>query len=197
MSHLILIRPGPEAFRTPAASTAGARDYRFDIAFTPILKRTLHIRYELLDGEKEGAHRSWYLDDYQCAAITGRDRQAAGEFGAEQIRRWQRSLESLDDVSPDAAAGAVTEARLLPAGAQMQRALERALAFWSFTLYRSLRRDGVALVATPDNSLQMLTRFMESVPEDEITEKSLPTGAPLLYTPLDRQKQHDGQRKLA
>src|SRR5882672_113920 len=72
-------------------------EYRFDVAFTSVLKRaikTLWIVLEEMDLMWVPVHRSWRLNERHYGALQGQNKaETAERYGEEQTRLWRRSYD--------------------------------------------------------------------------------------------------------
>ena len=58
--------------------------------------------------------------------------------------------------------------------------LERVLPYWHSTLVPEIKQKRV-LIAAHGNSLRALVKYLDNIPDNEITELNIPTGVPLVY----------------
>jgi len=176
----------------------GARDLeaegiRFDVAFTSVLKRairTLWLTLEELDQMWLPVHRSWRLNERFYGGLTGLDKaETAAKHGDEQVHIWRRSydvppppLDRGDSQHPihDARYQGL-DPRLLPDTESLALTLDRVLPYWHDAIAPALLDGRNVLVAAHGNSLRALLKYLEGVPEDEITGINIPTGIPRLY----------------
>ena len=112
-----------------------------------------------------------------------------GEHGAEQVHLWRRSYDvpppALDpddsrhprndpvyaDLAPD----------VLPATECLKDVVARVLPYWHDRIVPQLRRGLVPLVVCHGNSIRALLKYLEGIPDSEISALNIPTGIPLLY----------------
>ena len=59
--------------------------------------------------------------------------------------------------------------------------LERVLPYWHSTIAPTIKSGKRVLIAAHGNSLRALVKYLDNVPENEITELNIPTAIPLVY----------------
>ncbi|OHV10910.1 2,3-diphosphoglycerate-dependent phosphoglycerate mutase [Kushneria phosphatilytica] len=167
--------------------------YRFDIAYTSVLKRAIHtLHHALGELEQEWVDeiKSWRLNERHYGALQGLDKQATAEkYGEDQVHRWRRSydvlpplLEENDEQHPrfDPRYRDL-DPRLLPAGENLKLTLERVMPFWQDHIAPDLRAGRTVLIAAHGNSLRALIKYLDGISDEDIPGLELPTGVPLVY----------------
>ena len=167
--------------------------FRFDLAFTSVLKRAIRTLWIVLD-EMDlmwiPVERSWRLNERHYGALQGLDKAATVEkHGAEQVKIWRRSY----DIPPPPLARdderhprfdpryAALEAAEIPATESLKDTLARVLPYWESRIAPELRADHDVLVVAHGNSLRALVKMLDGMSDREIVEFNIPTGVPLLY----------------
>ncbi len=167
--------------------------FRFDAAHTSVLKRAIHTLWtvlEELEQEWIPVYRSWRLNERHYGALQGYNKaEMAAQKGEEQVLIWRRSYDvpppalSLDDerhprfdpryadLSPDE----------LPATECLKDTLERVLPYWDSAIAPAIKRGKRLLIAAHGNSLRAMVKYLDDIPDDEITGLNIPTGIPLVY----------------
>ena len=167
--------------------------YRFDCAFTSVLKRAIRtcwIALDMLDQMWIPVTKDWQLNERHYGALTGLNKaETAEEYGAEQVHVWRRSFATppppLDDEDPrhprfDPRYRGLPEASL-PATESLATTLDRVLPYWSDAVAPRLREVETMLIAAHGNSLRALIKHLDGVSDDAITTVEVPTGDPLVY----------------
>jgi len=167
--------------------------FRFDVAYTSVLKRAIHTLWTVLDElgqEWIPVHRSWKLNERHYGALQGFNKaEMAAKEGEEQVLIWRRSYDvpppalSLDDerhprFDPRYADLSSEE---LPATECLKDTLERVLPYWDSTLAPAIKSGEQVLIAAHGNSLRAMVKYLDSIPDDKITGLNIPTGIPLVY----------------
>lgn len=177
---------------------AGARllragGYRFDLAFTSLLKRairTLWIALDELDQMWIPVEKSWRLNERHYGALQGKDKtQVREEFGEEQFLLWRRSYDTppppVDRADENHPANDSRYASLppevLPATECLKDVLERLLPYWADAVVPDLRAGRTVMVAAHGNSLRALVKHLDGIGDDAIVNLNVPTGIPLRY----------------
>ncbi len=176
-----------------AADLLEGMGFRFDLACTSVLKRairTLWIVLEDMDLMWLPVCGSWRLNERHYGALQGLNKKdAAAEFGLEEVRAWRRSFDvrppalELDDprhprfdpryehLGPDQ----------LPRTECLKDTLERVLPYWEEVIAPELQKGQRVLVAAHGNSLRALVKHLDGLSDEEVTQLDIPTGYPLVY----------------
>jgi len=167
--------------------------YRFDVAFTSVLKRaikTLWIVLEEMDLMWIPVHNSWRLNERHYGALQGLNKKETAErHGEKQVQIWRRSY----DIRPPALtpddprwngrdpryAGLRPEE--IPLTECLKDTVERFLPYWHETIAPAVRSGRRVVIAAHGNSLRALVKYLDRVPDDEIVGLNIPTGIPLVY----------------
>lgn len=165
----------------------------FDIAFTSVLKRairTLWLALDEMDLMWIPVINSWRLNERHYGALQGLNKaETAAKFGDEQVHIWRRSY----DIQPPALAVdderypgndpryASLSAEELPLTECLKDTVARFLPFWHNDAVPAIKSGKQVLIAAHGNSIRALVKYLDNVPEDEISELNIPTGVPLVY----------------
>jgi len=171
-------------------------DYKFDMAFTSVLRRAIRTLWLMLDEMDQmwiPVVRDWRLNERHYGALQGLNKaETAAKYGDDQVHIWRRSY----DISPPALN--LTDDRHpshderyrgigdLPATESLATTLDRVLPCWHETVAPQLRDGKNVLIAAHGNSLRALVKMLDDVSDEEITGFNIPTGIPLAYE-LDRE----------
>lgn len=172
--------------------------FRFDIAYTSVLKRAIRTLWLMLD-EMDlmwiPVERTWRLNERHYGALQGLDKsETAAKHGEDQVKIWRRSydippppLDAGDKRHPanDPRYQAITG---LPGTESLKDTLARVLPFWQDSVAPRLLRGENVLVTAHGNSLRALVKMLDQMSERDILEFNIPTGIPMLYT-LDERLQ--------
>jgi 2,3-bisphosphoglycerate-dependent phosphoglycerate mutase len=174
---------------------AGARllkagGYRFDLAFTSLLKRairTLWIALDELDQMWVPVEKSWRLNERHYGALQGLSKaEMASRYGETQVLVWRRSY----DVPPPALEPndpryegkdpryAGTE---VPRTECLKDTVARVIPYWASAIAPAVRAGRRVLIAAHGNSLRALIKHLDNLSEAEIVPLNVPTGVPLVY----------------
>jgi 2,3-bisphosphoglycerate-dependent phosphoglycerate mutase len=181
--------------------------YRFDVAYTSVLKRairTLWIGLDELDQMWLPVVNSWRLNERHYGALQGLNKaETAAQYGEAQVKIWRRSydvpppaLETDDERFPgrDPRYAGLTDAEL-PRCESLKDTVARFLPFWHSDIAPALRDGRRVLVAAHGNSLRALVKYLDGISDEEIVGLNIPTGVPLVYD-LDGELRPTGSRYL-
>lgn len=164
--------------------------YRFDLAFTSVLKRavrTLWIALDALDQMWLPVEKSWRLNERHYGALQGLNKaEMAAKYGEQQVLAWRRSYDTRPPELPaDDPRYEGRDPRY--AGVEVPRAeclkdtVARVIPYWESAIAPAVRAGRRVLVAAHGNSLRALIKHLDSVSDAEIVGLNVPTGMPLVY----------------
>lgn len=172
--------------------------FRFDLAFTSMLKRTIRSQWLILD-EMDAMFTPiishWRLNERHYGALTGQNRsETSAQFGEEQVWLWRRGFDSQPPLmDKDDPRSPCHEARYdsldrasLPLGESLKDTVERVRLFWDDTIAPALREDKNIIISSHGNSQRALVKLLEDMPDEEVSRFDVPNGVPLVYK-LDTQ----------
>ena len=181
-----------------AAKALLREGYSFDVAFTSLLKRAIKTLFLVQDGMDLHwipVHRSWRLNERMYGGLTGLNKsETAALHGEAQVQVWRRSYDipppALGEDSPywpghDRRYAHVPAAEL-PRTECLKDTVARFLPFWHDSIAPAIQAGQRVLVAAHGNSIRAVIKYLDDVPDEEITELNIPTGIPLVYE-LDEQ----------
>ena len=164
--------------------------YRFDVAFTSVLKRairTLWITLDELDQMWLPVTKDWRLNERHYGNLQGLNKaEMAAKFGEKQVLVWRRSY----DVPPDPlpAADPRSEAKdpryagiQVPATECLKDTVARVVPYWQSAIAPAIRAGKRVLVAAHGNSLRALVKHLDEISDADIIPLNIPTGVPLVY----------------
>jgi 2,3-bisphosphoglycerate-dependent phosphoglycerate mutase len=170
-----------------------AEGFKFDIAFTSVLKRairTLWIVLDELDRMWIPVEKSWRLNERHYGALQGLNKaETAEKFGNDQVHLWRRSY----DVPPPALeAGdersaskdpryADLSAEELPETECLKDTVARFLPYWEKEIAPAVKSGKNVIVAAHGNTIRALVKYLDNISEEDIAELNIPTGIPLVY----------------
>jgi len=179
------------------AKRAGAllRDagFRFDIAYTSVLKRAIRtcwIALDELDLLWIPMVRHWRLNERHYGALQGLDKaETAAKHGEAQVKIWRRSYDipppavAMDDPrhpSHDPRYAKLTPEEL-PATESLKDTVARFVPYWTETIAPDIERGRSVLIAAHGNSLRALVKFLDGLSDQEVVDLNIPTAIPLVY----------------
>jgi 2,3-bisphosphoglycerate-dependent phosphoglycerate mutase len=176
---------------TEAGQQLREMGFRFDIAFTSVLKRairTLWIMLDEMDLMWIPVERSWKLNERHYGALQGLNKaETTAQHGAEQVHIWRRSydispppLEESDERHPrfDPRYHGITD---LPATESLKDTLVRVMPYWQESVVPRLTDGQDVLIAAHGNSLRALVKMLDGISDEDITGFNIPTGVPIYY----------------
>ncbi len=174
--------------------------YRFDVAYTSVLKRairTLNIALDQLDQLWIPVIKSWRLNERHYGALQGLNKaETAAKHGEAQTKIWRRSydippppLDVADERHPshDPRYAGLSPAEL-PRTESLKDTVDRFLPYWHDAIAPAITGGQRVLIAAHGNSLRALVKYLDGISDQDIVERNIPTGIPLVYELDDRLK---------
>jgi len=167
--------------------------FRFDLAITSMLKRTIRSQWLILD-EMDAMFTPvishWRLNERHYGALTGHSRAEMIErFGEEQVWAWRRGfdsrpplMESTDARAPQQQARYKDVPRAeLPLGESLHDTVERVRIVWNETIAPVLKQGKDVIISSHGNSQRALVKLLEDMPDEEVARFDVPNSVPLVY----------------
>jgi 2,3-bisphosphoglycerate-dependent phosphoglycerate mutase len=145
-----------------------AQGLTFDVAYTSLLKRaqrTLGLMLEEMGQSNIPVVKDVALNERDYGDLSGLNKDdARKKWGEEQVRIWRRSY----DVPP-------------PGGESLRDTLARTLPYYVTEILPRVLRGERVLVAAHGNSLRALVMVLEKLSPEQILEREIGTGVPIIY----------------
>lgn len=183
-----------------AGATLRKAGYTFDLVFTSVLRRAIRTAWIVLD-EMDlmwiPVKHDWRLNERHYGALQGLNKaQTAAKYGDEQVKLWRRSY----DVRPPALTE--TDPRYpgrdprykylakeqLPFTECLRDTVERFMPSWHEVIGPHIRSEKQILIAAHGNSLRALVKYLQDIPDDQISDLNIPTGVPMVQELNDNLK---------
>jgi 2,3-bisphosphoglycerate-dependent phosphoglycerate mutase len=167
-----------------------ADGFRFDLAYTSVLKRairTLWISLDALDQMWLPVEKHWRLNERHYGALEGLNKaETAAKHGDQQVLIWRRSYDiAPPPLSPQDERHEGKDPRYagveVPRSESLKDTIARVLPYWNSAIAPAIRAGKRVLIAAHGNSLRALIKYLDDVSEQEILELNVPTGVPLVY----------------
>jgi len=168
-------------------------NYKFDIAYTSVLKRairTLDIVLDEMDIMWLPVIKNWRLNERHYGALQGLNKaETAKKYGDEQVMLWRRSY----DVPPPALNEnderypgkdpryASLKKEEIPLTESLKLTVGRFIPYWLDTIVSSIKDGKKVLIVAHGNSLRALVKYLDDMSEEAIVKLNIPTGVPLVY----------------
>lgn len=169
------------------------KGYKFDLAYTSVLKRandTLDLILKEMDEENIPIKRSWRLNERHYGALQGLNKaETAEKYGAEQVLLWRRS--------PDVRPPELTEddprypghdpkysdlkPEELPKTENLIDTIKRVMVLWDEEIEKDLKDGKKIIIAAHGNSLRGLIKYLDNISDEDIIKLEIETGNPICY----------------
>lgn len=158
----------PKGEQEARAAGEKLKDFRFDRAYTSVLKRaidTLRIVLEITGQTNVPTEQDQALNERMYGDLQGLNKaETAQKYGEQQVKIWRRSY----DVRP-------------PGGESLKDTAERVLPYYEKRIKPEILAGKTIIVAAHGNSLRALVMTLDQLTKEQVLELNIPTGAPLLY----------------
>ena len=167
--------------------------FRFDVAFTSVLRRavrTLWIVLDEMDLMWIPIHNSWRLNERHYGALQGLSKtEMATRYGEKQVQIWRRSYDirppALDLSDPRYPGNDPRYMDLNPEDIPLTECLkdtvERFLPYWHEVISPAMKSGKRVIIAAHGNSLRALVKHLDKISNEAIVQLNIPTGIPLVY----------------
>jgi 2,3-bisphosphoglycerate-dependent phosphoglycerate mutase len=187
------LTPQGHAEAHAAAKLLREGGYRFDLAYTSVLKRAIRTLWIVLDDMDLmwiPVHRDWRLNERHYGALQGLNKaETAAKYGDDQVKIWRRSyatpppaLAQDDERFP----GSDPRYRGLspeeiPLTESLADTVLRFLPAWHDEIAPLVAEGKKVAIVAHGNSLRALVKYLDGASDDAIVELNIPTGIPLVY----------------
>jgi len=145
-----------------------AKGLHFDIAFTSILSRAQHTLTLMLKELGQSALETIFdkaLNERNYGDLVGLNKDdARKKWGDEQVHQWRRSY----DVQP-------------PGGESLKDTAERVLPYFKSEIFPLVLAKKTVIISAHGNSLRALVMSLENLSSQEILQREIATGVPIVY----------------
>jgi len=187
-----LSEKGKEEARA-AGKLLKAEGFTFDEAYTSVLKRAIRTLWIILD-EMDlmwiPVTKSWLLNERHYGALQGLNKaETAAQYGEEQVLIWRRSydippssLEETDErwLGKDPRYCAIEPGKF-PKTECLKDTVSRVIPYYEAEIAPKIKEGKRIIIAAHGNSLRALVKFLDTISDEEIVHRNIPTGIPLVY----------------
>jgi 2,3-bisphosphoglycerate-dependent phosphoglycerate mutase len=168
-----------------------ASGFTFDVAYTSFLKRAIRTLWHVL--EKNDLmyipiKNAWQLNERHYGGLQGLNKQeTVDKYGKDQVLVWRRSYAipppECDITSPHYPQNdpKYKNLNIKIRTESLSSTLDRVLPYWDQEIAPTIRSGQKVVIAAHGNSLRALVKYLDNIPESDITELNIPTGVPLVY----------------
>ncbi len=170
-----------------------AEGFVFDEAYTSVLKRAIRTLWIVLD-EMDlmwiPETKSWLLNERHYGALQGLNKmETAAQYGEEQVLVWRRSYDTLPTLLEESderwlgkdARYAGIEAGKFPKAEALKETVERVVPFYQTEIAPKIKAGKRLIIAAHGNSLRALVKYLDTISDEDIVHRNIPTGIPLVY----------------
>lgn len=175
------------------ASRLATAGFRFDIAFTSYLKRTIRTAWTILDVVDQMycvVMPAWQLNERHYGALQGLNKaETAERYGEQQVKIWRRSYDVLPPPLPiEDPSHPVHDPRylhvpreLLPSHESLKETVARAVPYWEREIVPQVRAGKQVLISAHGNSIRAIAKHIEHISDQDIMSLEIPYSIPIVY----------------
>jgi len=170
-----------------------AEGFIFDEAYTSVLKRAIRTLWIVLD-EMDlmwiPETKSWILNERHYGSLQGLNKaETAAQHGEEQVLIWRRSYDippsellETDErwLGKDARYLAI-EGGKFPKSEALKNTVERVVPYFQTEIAAKIKAGKRLIIAAHGNSLRALVKYLDTISDEDIVHRNIPTGIPLVY----------------
>ena len=167
--------------------------FTFDEAFTSVLKRAIRTLWIILD-EMDlmwiPETKSWLLNERHYGGLQGLNKaETAAQYGEEQVLTWRRSYAVLPTLLEEGderwlgkdARYSVIKPETFPKAEALKETVERVVPYYQNEIAPKIKAGKRLIIAAHGNSLRALVKYLDTISDEEIVSRNIPTGIPLVY----------------
>ena len=167
--------------------------FTFDEAYTSVLKRAIRTLWIILD-EMDlmwiPETKSWILNERHYGALQGLNKaETAAQHGEEQVLIWRRSydippsemLETDERWLGKDSRYLGIEAGKFPKSEALKNTVERVVPYYQTEIMPKIKGGKRLIIAAHGNSLRALVKYLDTISDEDIVHRNIPTGIPLVY----------------
>ena len=168
-------------------------NYKFDIAYTSVLKRANDTLYYILDELDERdipIKYSYKLNERHYGALQGLNKdETRAKYGEEQVHIWRRSADvrppalTIDDErypGNDEKYKDLTKEEL-PLTENLIDTIKRVTEYWKEEIESTIKEGKNVIIVAHGNSLRGLIKYLDNLSNDEVIKLEIDTGRPICY----------------
>jgi 2,3-bisphosphoglycerate-dependent phosphoglycerate mutase len=167
--------------------------YKFDVAYTSVLKRAIWTLWHTLDQMDRTwlpVIHSWRLNERHYGALQGLNKSdTAKKYGDEQVLIWRRSYDiqppGLKEDDPRGQRQDIRYAGLrsddVPLTECLKDTVARVLPVWNDSIAPALQSGKRIVIAAHGNSIRALIKYLDNISDVDIVGLNIPNGIPLVY----------------
>lgn len=170
-----------------------SKNYKFDVAYTSLLKRakdTLTYILEELNENNIEIKESYKLNERHYGALQGLNKdETRKKYGEEQVKLWRRSmfvkppaLSLLDERYPgNDSLYKNIDKKDLPTTENLDDTIKRVIDYWNSDIKKDLLNNKNVIIVAHGNSLRALIKYLDKISDEDIMNIEIPTGKPICY----------------
>ncbi|MES2741097.1 MAG: 2,3-diphosphoglycerate-dependent phosphoglycerate mutase [Pseudomonadota bacterium] len=167
--------------------------FRFDLAYTSVLKRAIRTLWLTLDAMDQmwlPVKHDWRLNERHYGALQGLDKaETAAKYGDKQVLVWRRSYDTPPPaLAEDDARASFADPRYaglpkaaIPLTECLKDTVARVMPAWDEEIAPAIRSGKQILISAHGNSLRALIKMLDGISDSDIVGLNIPNGQPLVY----------------
>ena len=174
-----------------AGKTLAEHGFKFDVAMTSVLKRSVRTLWFILEGMDQmyiPVNTDWRINERHYGSLQGLNKKETSEkYGDDMVLNWRRGFSvrppAMDIGDPSHPSHDEKYANIngLPDSESLADTLARVKEWWFDILQPELKENRKAIVVAHGNSLRALIKYLDNINDGDIVSYNIPTGIPLVY----------------
>lgn len=187
------LSPEGEIEAIQAGKILKKNNFKFDYAYTSVLKRAIHtlwLTLKELDQLWIPVKKTWRLNERHYGKLQGMNKdEITNKFGIEKVQKWRRSFITeppvLSTNDPRWSRFDQKYSKLedyqLPLSESLFKTLERVIYVWKNSISSKIMNGERIIIVAHGNSLRALVKYIENINDNDIINLNLATGMPIIY----------------
>uniref|UniRef100_A0A451DFG1 2,3-bisphosphoglycerate-dependent phosphoglycerate mutase n=1 Tax=Buchnera aphidicola (Cinara pseudotsugae) TaxID=2518978 RepID=A0A451DFG1_9GAMM len=176
-----------------AAEILKKNKFKFDIAYTSVLKRAIHTLWIVLKKLNYiwiPVHKSWKLNERNYGSLEGLNKdEVINQYGHKQVQLWRRSFFALPPKNNTSDIICLKNDEKyqhlkiedIPNSENLKMTYHRVINFWKSNILPQIQKNKKIIIVAHGNSLRALIKYLNNINDIEIEKVDLATGSPIVY----------------
>lgn len=169
------------------------KGYEFDMAYTSYLERaikTLQIILDQMNLMWIPVEKSWKLNEKHYGNLQGLyKKEMAEKVGEEQVFKWRRVYDVRPPkikktnkyYTPKDPRYKHLKKSEIPLTESLKDVVERVEPYWKKEIVPQIKKGKKVLISAHGNSLRAISKYLDNLKPEEVSNLNIPTGFPLVY----------------
>lgn len=169
------------------------KNYKFDYAYTSMLKRAIHTLLIILKEINQdwiSIKKSWRLNERHYGVLQGLKKNESYKiYGKDQVKKWKENYFKLPPkvlLNDQRFPGndfrySNIDKKYLPCSESLELTFKRILPIWENSIFPKIKMKKKVIISAHGNSIRAIFKIFNKINEKKITELKIPNGIPIVY----------------